>query len=49
MIASSAKIIPVQLKPGAILSGNVYYNHFIKLYNSINYLRPAHLDSGITT
>jgi len=43
------KSIAVPLNPGAILSGSDDFNGYIKLYNSIKYLPPAHPDWGIVT
>jgi hypothetical protein len=41
--------ILLRLKSGAILTESEYYNLYIKLYNSINYLPSPYLDLGIVT
>jgi len=48
-IGHISKTNPVHPEPGATLCGRDYYNVDINQYNSINYIPPAHLDSGIVT
>jgi hypothetical protein len=48
-IVRSSESILVHLTPGGILPGTQFYNVYVELYNSINNLHPAHLDSDIAT